>query len=869
MPLQGKNIVFTGTLQMNRAEATKLAHAYGGTVLASLSKAANLVVAGKDVGSQLDKAEAQGIEVWSEEQFLDAVNTTSASTRSSPSKSPTRKKGSHTASSFGIASLPTECFRAIAKAAAATDPKSVFVLAATCKKLRGLLSFEDDVFWKHLILTAFDFSDPDEDDFEGSHTFYMNDDKIYIELEETDLETGEEMFGEVFDRSEAVGGDEPPYLLEKVRVYTKVGTHGFVYRPSQYGFLKSIQQGTVKITAWPENEEPVSLYKDLVYISKILTPAFDTIDVGGEGGGQILPTLLPQTTEPSPEEFPGYLLKTVGYNPYVWSRAGLPLETEKSFDILRNQDCEPIMSMSHVDGNFKDYVEDQAFYILNPNEGSDGGVPMFTVGRSKISGRWPRKMGLIGKLKKVAEGKSKKQRKEEEDVEEEWEEENEEEGDQEEYDEEECDEDEEDDEEEEAEEEEEDEEDEEDEEEEEEEDVEEEEVEEEENEEEEEEEEYDVEPPTAKLPKGWVAQYSNEYNCYFYCNTKTGETQWHAPGTIPPTTTNKKTDAKKDPYQLQHNFRGTGNKKALLIGINYTGTDNELSGCINDAHNLKEFIVENYGYSASPESMLMLTDDAKDKKKRPTLKNMLAGFVWLVSNTNPGDELFFSYSGHGGQIDDDDNDRESGLDCTLCPVDFDTAGEIRSDDCHKYLVAALPEGVKLTIIMDCCHSGTMMELPYTYRPDANGKMNPVDLLKKGITIAVGAQKLLQGGFSMGKLNDAKRLFEEAKTLAAAFGGKEGNESGYKEEGFNENSGAPKLVFCLSGCRDEQTSADAEFNGKASGALTYAILKALEANMNLSYQELLVQLREFMKGEFSQIPQLSCGTAVDPNSPFSM
>ncbi|KAI9342334.1 peptidase C14, caspase domain-containing protein [Obelidium mucronatum] len=328
--------------------------------------------------------------------------------------------------------------------------------------------------------------------------------------------------------------------------------------------------------------------------------------------------------------------------------------------------------------------------------------------------------------------------------------------------------------------------------------------------------------------------------------------------------------ATRDPFHIQHSFRGTGNKKALLIGINYAGTDSELSGCINDALNLKDFIVQNYGYNPSPETMLMLTDDNPNPQFQPTYKNLVSAFAWLVSNTKPGDELFLSYSGHGGQIEDNDGDRESGLDNTLCPMDYEEAGQMRSDDVHKYLVAALPEGVKLTAIMDCCHSGTMMELPYTYRPDANGKMSPVDMVKKGMAIAMGAQRLLQGGFSMEKVSEAKRLFAEAQGLAAALKGDEsGNESGgYKQETFNENTGGPKQVFCLSGCKDEQTSADASFNGKANGALTYAILKSLNENRQLSFEELLLQLRGFMQGEYSQIPQLSCGIAVDPKSPFS-
>ena len=35
------------------------------------------------------------------------------------------------------------------------------------------------------------------------------------------------------------------------------------------------------------------------------------------------------------------------------------------------------------------------------------------------------------------------------------------------------------------------------------------------------------------------------------------------------------------------------NKKALLIGINYIKTDNELNGCINDVNSIKESIINN------------------------------------------------------------------------------------------------------------------------------------------------------------------------------------------------------------------------------------------------------------------------------------
>jgi hypothetical protein len=42
---------------------------------------------------------------------------------------------------------------------------------------------------------------------------------------------------------------------------------------------------------------------------------------------------------------------------------------------------------------------------------------------------------------------------------------------------------------------------------------------------------------------------------------------------------------------------GQGRKRALLIGINYTGTSSALRGCINDVKNLKQFLVSLYNFN--------------------------------------------------------------------------------------------------------------------------------------------------------------------------------------------------------------------------------------------------------------------------------
>ena len=72
--MEGKTVVFTGTLKMSRAEATKKATAAGAKVTASISKNTNIVVAGPGAGSKLAEAEALGVAVWDEDTFLNVLS---------------------------------------------------------------------------------------------------------------------------------------------------------------------------------------------------------------------------------------------------------------------------------------------------------------------------------------------------------------------------------------------------------------------------------------------------------------------------------------------------------------------------------------------------------------------------------------------------------------------------------------------------------------------------------------------------------------------------------------------------------------------------------------------------------------------------
>lgn len=171
-------------------------------------------------------------------------------------------------------------------------------------------------------------------------------------------------------------------------------------------------------------------------------------------------------------------------------------------------------------------------------------------------------------------------------------------------------------------------------------------------------------------------------------------------------------------------------RKALLIGINYIGSQHQLAGCINDVENVAGFLVSR-GYSTDPRSMVVLTDQ-RSGPYYASGHNILAAMDWLVSEPNTC--LFLHYSGHGGQVPDRDGHRSSGYDDTIVPVDFERNGQIDSGTLHRHLVSALPQNSTLFVIFDCCHSGSALELPYVYRTDEYGNVSVIDNLRQGFEL---------------------------------------------------------------------------------------------------------------------------------------
>jgi hypothetical protein len=233
-------------------------------------------------------------------------------------------------------------------------------------------------------------------------------------------------------------------------------------------------------------------------------------------------------------------------------------------------------------------------------------------------------------------------------------------------------------------------------------------------------------------------------------------------------------------------------KRALLVGINYVGTPNALHGCINDINNVAAYLQTVRNYPAA--SCLMLSDNTA---RKPTRANILAAFNALMHGVRAGDEVWFHYSGHGSLQRDTNRDEESGTDSCICPIDYNQAGLITDDVIRSTLAALVPSGARLYVVLDMCHSGTGCDLRYKY-------------------------------------DDSSYLLLHNSQVPSMYVPSEWalRQTSYEHRRYAKTAGE---VFCISGCQDSQTSADAFLGGQATGALTHSLLQSLNANDASTYK----------------------------------
>lgn len=140
------------------------------------------------------------------------------------------------------------------------------------------------------------------------------------------------------------------------------------------------------------------------------------------------------------------------------------------------------------------------------------------------------------------------------------------------------------------------------------------------------------------------------------------------------------------------------NAISLHIGLDsvnpngYSGWSGPLQSCEKDARDMLK-IAASTDYSASN---CVMTKDA-------TVDNLVSELSSLAGRLKSKDILFLSYSGHGGQVPDKNGDEPDRSDETWCLYD-----RMMVDDEIYTLLGKFRRGVRIFVLSDSCHSGTVL-----------------------------------------------------------------------------------------------------------------------------------------------------------------
>ncbi|PPQ71995.1 hypothetical protein CVT24_008265 [Panaeolus cyanescens] len=133
----------------------------------------------------------------------------------------------------------------------------------------------------------------------------------------------------------------------------------------------------------------------------------------------------------------------------------------------------------------------------------------------------------------------------------------------------------------------------------------------------------------------------------------------------------------------------------------------DLKGPHKDIQMMKELLIDVYDFKTS--EITTLIDNDVDGCIQPTKANILAQIDEFVKDARPGDKLYFHYSGHGDQQRTNDPREEDEMDEMIPSCD----GQYILDDVLKErLVMPLPPKCQLIAVLDCCHSGSLLDLSH-------------------------------------------------------------------------------------------------------------------------------------------------------------
>ncbi len=223
---------------------------------------------------------------------------------------------------------------------------------------------------------------------------------------------------------------------------------------------------------------------------------------------------------------------------------------------------------------------------------------------------------------------------------------------------------------------------------------------------------------------------------------------------------------------------------ALTIGLNsvnpknYGGWDGALNACEADAKDMAG-IAKSNGFKVTT----LLT-------KAATRAKVTAGIKAAARSLKSGDIFMLSYSGHGGQIPDLNNDEPDAQDETWCFYD----GEFVDDELYA-LWQKFSLGVRVLVFSDSCHSGTVIKQAY-YRGTG--------IPRGGLPDSPETKyRFMPPDVALRTYRENKRFYDNILKIKMPKEGKVRIKAS---------------VLLISGCQDNQFSSDGAFNGLFTGQL---------------------------------------------------
>ncbi|KAJ0412804.1 hypothetical protein ATCC90586_002434 [Pythium insidiosum] len=208
---------------------------------------------------------------------------------------------------------------------------------------------ENRAFWQGMVLRCFDFT------IDHQVKFNVED---YGDMASSSDWDESELVRAAIDEWEAAhpGEGVPREILNEDFAYW---LHFDVFfHPQQYGFLRKIQYGELGLDAWPEHEDPFTLFCDLAFI-KDKFPAFRGEMQTNSDGEQFLDPVFLSSYRNKISRRDYAFLEHCGYAPHFWSTQRRPISARWSgFDTGTSTVEQPVKDASGDDEDADDNEDD-------------------------------------------------------------------------------------------------------------------------------------------------------------------------------------------------------------------------------------------------------------------------------------------------------------------------------------------------------------------------------------------------------------------------------------------------------------------------------------------------------------------------------